>query len=93
MDIIEADMREHVIAPVMEAAGIPWEGADLYVTPTGRFVVGAPMGDTGHTGRKISDDTYGGMGPHGGGAFSGKDCTWVRTDRVAELRAACGLAE
>ncbi len=51
MDIIEADMREHVIAPVMEAAGISWEGADLYVNPTGRFVVGGPMGDTGLTGR------------------------------------------
>ena len=99
MDIIEADMREHVIAPVMEAAGIPWEGADLYVNPTGRFVVGGPMGDTGLTGRKIIVDTYGGMGRHGGGAFSGKDCTKV--DRSAAYAArwvaknvvAAGLAE
>ena len=98
MDIIEADMREHVIAPVMEAAGIPWEGADLYVNPTGRFVVGGPMGDTGLTGRKIIVDTYGGMGRHGGGAFSGKDCTKV--DRsgayaarwVAKNVVAAGLA-
>ena len=99
MAIIEADMREHVIAPVMEAAGIPWEGADLYVNPTGRFVVGGPMGDTGLTGRKIIVDTYGGMGRHGGGAFFGKDCTKV--DRSAAYAArwvaknvvAAGLAE
>ena len=99
MSVIEADMREHVIAPVMEAAGIPWEGADLYVNPTGRFVVGGPMGDTGLTGRKIIVDTYGGMGRHGGGAFSGKDCTKV--DRSAAYAArwvaknvvAAGLAE
>ena len=85
MSVIEADMREHVIAPVMEAAGIPWEGATLYVNPTGRFVVGGPMGDTGLTGRKIIVDTYGGMGRHGGGAFSGKDCTKV--DRSAAYAA------
>lgn len=99
MTIIEVDMREHVIAPVMEAAGIPWEGADLYVNPTGRFVVGGPMGDTGLTGRKIIVDTYGGMGRHGGGAFSGKDCTKV--DRSAAYAArwvaknvvAAGLAD
>ena len=99
MSVIEADMRRHVIAPVMEAAGIPWEGADLYVNPTGRFVVGGPMGDTGLTGRKIIVDTYGGMGRHGGGAFSGKDCTKV--DRSAAYAArwvaknvvAAGLAE
>ncbi len=99
MSVIEADMRQNVIAPVMEAAGIPWEGADLYVNPTGRFVVGGPMGDTGLTGRKIIVDTYGGMGRHGGGAFSGKDCTKV--DRSAAYAArwvaknvvAAGLAE
>lgn len=99
MAIIEADVREHVIAPVMEAAGIPWEGATLYVNPTGRFVVGGPMGDTGLTGRKIIVDTYGGMGRHGGGAFSGKDCTKV--DRSAAYAArwvaknvvAAGLAD
>ncbi|MBS6555205.1 MAG: methionine adenosyltransferase [Collinsella stercoris] len=99
MSVIEADMREHVIAPVMEVAGIPWEGATLYVNPTGRFVVGGPMGDTGLTGRKIIVDTYGGMGRHGGGAFSGKDCTKV--DRSAAYAArwvaknvvAAGLAD
>ena len=99
MGIIEADMREHVIAPVMEAAGVSWDGAKLYVNPTGRFVVGGPMGDTGLTGRKIIVDTYGGMGRHGGGAFSGKDCTKV--DRSAAYAArwvaknvvAAGLAD
>ena len=99
MGIIEADMREHVIAPVMEAVGVPWEDAKLYVNPTGRFVVGGPMGDTGLTGRKIIVDTYGGMGRHGGGAFSGKDCTKV--DRSAAYAArwvaknvvAAGLAD
>lgn len=99
MSIIEADMRQHVIAPVMEAAGIAWDNAELYVNPTGRFVVGGPMGDTGLTGRKIIVDTYGGMGRHGGGAFSGKDCTKV--DRSAAYAArwvaknvvAAGLAD
>ena len=99
MDVIKSDMAEHVIAPVMEAARIPWEGASLYVNPTGRFVVGGPMGDTGLTGRKIIVDTYGGYGRHGGGAFSGKDCTKV--DRSAAYAArwvaknvvAAGLAD
>ncbi len=99
MGLIEADMRTHVIAPVMAAAGIDWSGAELYVNPTGRFVVGGPMGDTGLTGRKIIVDTYGGMGRHGGGAFSGKDCTKV--DRSAAYAArwvaknvvAAGLAD
>ncbi len=99
MEVIKRDMVEHVISPVMEAAGIPWEGAELYVNPTGRFVVGGPMGDTGLTGRKIIVDTYGGMGRHGGGAFSGKDCTKV--DRSAAYAArwvaknvvAAGLAD
>lgn len=99
MDVIKADLAEHVIAPVMEAVRIPWEGASLYVNPTGRFVVGGPMGDTGLTGRKIIVDTYGGYGRHGGGAFSGKDCTKV--DRSAAYAArwvaknvvAAGLAD
>ncbi|MDI9591228.1 MAG: methionine adenosyltransferase [Acidobacteriota bacterium] len=85
MGIVRADMIEHVIAPVLDEASIPWEGADIYVNPTGRFVVGGPMGDTGLTGRKIVVDTYGGMGRHGGGAFSGKDCTKV--DRSASYAA------
>ena len=85
MAVIEADLRTHVIAPVLDAVGIPWRDAKVLVNPTGRFVVGGPMGDTGLTGRKIIVDTYGGMGRHGGGAFSGKDCTKV--DRSAAYAA------
>ena len=83
----------------MAAENMPWDNADIYVNPTGRFVVGGPMGDTGLTGRKIIVDTYGGYGRHGGGAFSGKDCTKV--DRSAAYAArwvaknvvAAGLAD
>ena len=85
MGLIKRDVIEHVIAPVLDAQGIKWDEADIYVNPTGRFVVGGPMGDTGLTGRKIIVDTYGGMGRHGGGAFSGKDCTKV--DRYAAYAA------
>ena len=99
MDFIKGDLKTHVIAPVMHAAGIDWDNAELYVNPTGRFVVGGPMGDTGLPGRKIIVDTYGGYGRHGGGAFSGKDCTKV--DRSAAYAArwvaknvvAAGLAD
>ena len=59
--------------------------AGIHINPTGRFVIGGPMGDCGLTGRKIIVDTYGGMGRHGGGAFSGKDCTKV--DRSAAYAA------
>ena len=82
---IKADMISQVISPVFDAEGVDWEGAQVFVNPTGRFVVGGPMGDTGLTGRKIIVDTYGGMGRHGGGAFSGKDCTKV--DRSAAYAA------
>src|SRR6476469_691686 len=70
--VIRPDLIEHVIRPVVPAqfADDPY---DVYVNPTGKFVVGGPHGDTGLTGRKIIVDTYGGMGRHGGGAFSGKD--------------------
>ena len=85
MGKIKVDLIEHVIAPVMAAENMPWDSADIYVNPTGRFVVGGPMGDTGLTGRKIIVDTYGGYGRHGGGAFSGKDCTKV--DRSAAYAA------
>ena len=85
MSVIRDDMIEHVIKPVFGHVGIAWDNADIYVNPTGRFVVGGPMGDTGLTGRKIIVDTYGGMGRHGGGAFSGKDCTKV--DRSAAYAA------
>jgi S-adenosylmethionine synthetase len=85
MDIIRRDMINYVIQPVLDEVGITWRDAKVYVNPTGRFVVGGPMGDTGLTGRKIIVDTYGGMGRHGGGAFSGKDCTKV--DRSAAYAA------
>ena len=85
MGVIKRDVTEHVLRPVLDEVGIAWDKADIYVNPTGRFVVGGPMGDTGLTGRKIIVDTYGGMGRHGGGAFSGKDCTKV--DRSAAYAA------
>ena len=85
MGVIKDDMIEHVIAPVLDGVGIAWRDAEILVNPTGRFVVGGPMGDTGLTGRKVIVDTYGGMGRHGGGAFSGKDCTKV--DRSASYAA------
>ncbi|MEE8722779.1 MAG: methionine adenosyltransferase [Eggerthellaceae bacterium] len=96
---IKSDLIQHVIAPAFDAEGVKWDGAEIFVNPTGRFVVGGPMGDTGLTGRKIIVDTYGGMGRHGGGAFSGKDCTKV--DRSATYAArwvaknivAAGLAD
>jgi S-adenosylmethionine synthetase len=95
---IEEALMEHVIMP-----SLPEEMVDknlkTYVNPTGRFVIGGPMGDAGVTGRKIIVDTYGGMGRHGGGAFSGKDPTKV--DRSAAYAArwaaknvvAAGLAD
>ena len=83
--LMRPDIIEHVIKPVFELEGLEYADADIYVNPTGRFVIGGPMGDTGLTGRKIIVDTYGGMGRHGGGAFSGKDCTKV--DRSAAYAA------
>lgn len=85
MGIVLKDMVDHVIAPVLDEERIAWDRATIYVNPTGRFVVGGPMGDTGLTGRKIIVDSYGGMGRHGGGSFSGKDCTKV--DRSAAYAA------
>lgn len=82
---IHEDVTRKVIAPVLDEANIAWKDATIYVNPTGRFVVGGPMGDTGLTGRKIIVDSYGGMGRHGGGAFSGKDPTKV--DRSAAYAA------
>ncbi len=85
LEQIRRDMVKHVIAPVLDEVGIAWSDAKIYVNPTGRFVLGGPMGDTGLTGRKVIVDTYGGMGRHGGGAFSGKDPTKV--DRSAAYAA------
>jgi S-adenosylmethionine synthetase len=77
---LRADIMEHVIQAVIPAALLDAD-TKYHINPTGRFVIGGPHGDTGLTGRKIIVDTYGGMGRHGGGAFSGKDPTKV--DRSA----------
>jgi S-adenosylmethionine synthetase len=81
---IRQALIEHVIDPILPAELVD-KNMIVYTNPTGRFVVGGPMGDAGLTGRKIIVDTYGGMGRHGGGAFSGKDCTKV--DRSAAYAA------
>jgi S-adenosylmethionine synthetase len=96
---IESGIIEEIVKPVLEPTGLLDGKTKYYINPTGRFVVGGPFGDTGLTGRKIIVDTYGGMGRHGGGAFSGKDPTKV--DRSAAYAArhiaknvvAAGLAE
>ena len=73
---IHEAIRKHVIDAVVDASMVD-ENTKIYINPTGRFVIGGPHGDAGLTGRKIIVDTYGGVGRHGGGAFSGKDCTKV----------------
>ncbi|MEO5859925.1 MAG: methionine adenosyltransferase [Pyrinomonadaceae bacterium] len=95
---IRADIMEHVIKPVIPAELLD-DQTKYHINPTGKFVIGGPMGDAGLTGRKIIVDTYGGYAPHGGGAFSGKDPTKV--DRSAAYMAryiaknvvAAGLAD
>ena len=95
---IKKDMIEYVIKPIVPAELLD-EETKYYVNPTGRFVIGGPHGDSGLTGRKIIVDSYGGYARHGGGAFSGKDCTKV--DRSAAYAAryvaknivAAGLAD
>ena len=84
LETIRADVIREVITPIVPAKFID-ENTKMYVNPTGRFVVGGPMGDSGLTGRKIIVDTYGGYACHGGGAFSGKDPTKV--DRSAAYAA------
>ncbi|MEZ4862035.1 MAG: methionine adenosyltransferase [Caldilineaceae bacterium] len=81
---IREELMENVIMPALPAEMVDSK-LKVFTNPTGRFVVGGPMGDAGLTGRKIIVDTYGGMGRHGGGAFSGKDCTKV--DRSAAYAA------
>ena len=97
-DELRSDILKHVIQATIPASLLDAD-TKYHINPTGRFVIGGPMGDTGLTGRKIIVDTYGGMGRHGGGAFSGKDPTKV--DRSAAYMArhiaknivAAGLAE
>jgi S-adenosylmethionine synthetase len=88
-DISYGDIKEtiigQIIKPILEPLGLLDKNTKYFINPTGRFVVGGPYGDTGLTGRKIIVDTYGGMGRHGGGAFSGKDPTKV--DRSAAYMA------
>jgi S-adenosylmethionine synthetase len=83
--LLEADMTDAVIRPVLEEYGYPVDGIRYFINPTGKFVIGGPVGDAGLTGRKIIVDTYGGMARHGGGAFSGKDPSKV--DRSAAYAA------
>ena len=86
MDALRAYIREQVIAPVLKQYGFDVDSvANVFINPTGNFVIGGPNGDTGLTGRKIIVDTYGGYFSHGGGAFSGKDPTKV--DRSAAYMA------
>jgi S-adenosylmethionine synthetase len=97
--LLAPDVKEHVIDPVVAEFGLEHEGKRVLVNPTGRFEIGGPKADTGLTGRKIMVDSYGGMAPHGGGCFSGKDPTKV--DRSAAYMAryaaknvvAAGLAD
>ena len=93
------EIIEHVIKPVLSTFSIPFDSMKTLINPTGRFVIGGPMGDAGLTGRKIIVDTYGGMARHGGGAFSGKDPSKVDRSAAYAMRwvaknvVAAGLAE
>ena len=97
--MLAPDIREHVVMPEIAELALDCTDVRLLVNPTGRFVVGGPMGDAGLTGRKIIVDTYGGMARHGGGAFSGKDPSKVDRSAayamrwVAKNAVAAGLAD
>jgi S-adenosylmethionine synthetase len=95
---LREDVKKHILAPVLPAELVD-ERTKYFINPTGRFVIGGPAGDSGLTGRKIIVDTYGGYARHGGGAFSGKDCTKVDRSAcyaaryVAKNIVAAGLAK
>jgi S-adenosylmethionine synthetase len=97
--MLAPDIREHVVGPEIAELGLDCSDVRLLVNPTGRFVVGGPMGDAGLTGRKIIVDTYGGFARHGGGAFSGKDPSKVDRSAAYAMRwvaknvVAAGLAD
>jgi S-adenosylmethionine synthetase len=97
--LLTPDVQELVVTPELAALGLPTDGYRLLVNPTGKFVIGGPMGDAGLTGRKIIVDTYGGMARHGGGAFSGKDPSKVDRSGAYAMRwvaknvVAAGLAK
>jgi S-adenosylmethionine synthetase len=97
--LLAPDVRELVVEPELAALGLPTGDYRLLVNPTGKFVIGGPMGDAGLTGRKIIVDTYGGMARHGGGAFSGKDPSKVDRSAAYAMRwvaknvVAAGLAK
>jgi S-adenosylmethionine synthetase len=96
---LRSELFELVVRPVLERIDLPWEDAQRFINPTGRFEIGGPQGDAGLTGRKIIVDTYGGAARHGGGAFSGKDPSKVDRSAayamrwVAKNAVAAGLAE
>ena len=98
MSVLRKDILEQVVSPVIDAKLLD-ENTKYYINPTGRFVLGGPAADTGLTGRKIICDTYGGIGHHGGGAFSGKDATKVDRSaaymarHIAKTAVAAGAAE
>jgi S-adenosylmethionine synthetase len=97
-ETLRAEVKKHIIDPILPKDMID-SNTKFHINPTGRFVIGGPHGDTGLTGRKIIVDTYGGMGRHGGGAFSGKDPTKVDRSAcymaryVAKNIVASGLAD
>ncbi|MCF7805638.1 MAG: methionine adenosyltransferase [Candidatus Marinimicrobia bacterium] len=99
LDQIKKDLLKHVIKPVLPENLTDYDKLVTHINPTGRFVIGGPMGDAGLTGRKIIVDTYGGSAPHGGGAFSGKDPSKVDRSAayasryVAKNIVAAGLAD
>jgi S-adenosylmethionine synthetase len=99
LEDLRAAIDKHVIRPVLDRFKVDHDGYKTHINPTGRFVVGGPLGDCGLTGRKIIVDTYGGSACHGGGAFSGKDSTKVdrsgayATRHLARNIVAAGLAD